>query len=298
VQGNVESEQNVLVQPEMSGTIIKKFVEEGQDIAKGQPIAELDVEPLKRQIEELEKRIELAQTFYERQANLWNQKIGTEIQYLQAKNNLESLQKSLDVLKANKDKAVVRAPISGTVDNFLANVGEMANPAMPFCRIVNLASVKIEAEVSETYIKSVKKGDIVKVSFPNLNLEMPVKIEQIGQFINPQNRTFKIKMGINNQDRSLRPNSMAVVKIKNFDKANSVVVPTQIIQQTTEGKSFLFVVRQENGKNIIKKLNITTGMSYQGNTLVEEGLQAGDLVVIKGYNEVIDGEEVGVAKNS
>lgn len=138
---------------------------------------------------------------------------------------------------------------------------------------------------------------MVKVSFPNLNLEMPVKIEQIGQFINPQNRTFKIKMGINNQDRSLRPNSMAVVKIKNFDKANSVVVPTQIIQQTTEGKSFLFVVRQENGKNIIKKLNITTGMSYQGNTLVEEGLQAGDVIVIKGYNEVIDGEEVGVAKN-
>ncbi|SFE95932.1 efflux RND transporter periplasmic adaptor subunit [Thermoflexibacter ruber] len=296
VQGNVESDKNVSVAPEMNGIILRINVERGQAVSQGQVIAEIDAEPIRKNISELETRLELAKTMFERQENLWKQQIGSEMQYLQAKNSKESLERSLDGLKAQLKKAYVKSPISGVVDELFMKQGEMANPAMPLARVVNLSEVQIKADVSEAYVPNVRKGDEVVVSFPSLQKEMPVRISNVGQFIEPANRTFKVEMKLANKDGFLKPNTLAVVKIKDFGQKNAIVIPTFLIQQSTNGQEFVFVVRQNEKKNTVAKVLIKTGKSYGGETLVTEGLQAGDILVSKGYNEVIDGEEVNIQK--
>lgn len=294
VQGNVESDKNVSVAPEMAGVITQLNVERGQSVSKGQVIAEVDAEPIRKNIAELETRLELAKTMFERQENLWKQQIGSEMQYLQAKSSKESLDRSIESLKSQLKKAYVKSPIDGVIDEIFTKQGEMANPAMPLARVVNIVEVQVKADVSETYIPNVKRGDEVIASFPTLNKEMAVRVSNVGQFIDPANRTFKVEMKIGNGDGLLKPNTLAVVKIKDFSQKNALVVPTHLIQQTTNGDEFVFVVRKTANKNIIAKVAIKTGKSYGGETLVTEGLQASDNLVSKGYNEVIDGEEVNI----
>jgi len=161
---------------------------------------------------------------------------------------------------------------------------------------VNLSQVMVNAEVSENYLTTIKKGDEVVVSFPNLNLEKKLKISTIGQFINPQNRSFRVRIDIDNKDRMLRPNTSANIKIKDFSQQNSLSVPDQLIQRSTNGEYFMFVVRPKDGKNLVEKVMVKTGISYQGFTLISEGLQAGDFVIEKGYSEVVSGEEVNIIK--
>jgi RND family efflux transporter MFP subunit len=294
VQGNVESDKNVAVTPEMGGVILKMNVERGQSVGKGQMIAEVDAEPIRKNINELETRLELAKTMFERQENLWKQQIGSEMQYLQAKNSKESLERNIESLKSQLKKAYVKSPIDGVVDELFMKQGEMANPSMPIARVVNVSEVHIKADVSETYVPNVKRGDEVLAKFPSLNKEIPVKISNVGQFIEPANRTFKVEMQISNRDGMLKPNTLAVVKIKDFSQKNAIVIPTYLIQQATDGQEFVFVIRKVQNKEVVAKVIIKTGKSYGGETLVIEGLQANELLVSKGYNEVIDGEEVKV----
>ncbi|MCS7018546.1 MAG: efflux RND transporter periplasmic adaptor subunit [Cytophagales bacterium] len=297
VQGNVASEQNVMIAPEIAGVIIKRYVQVGDMVRKGQPIAEIDAESIRKNIAEIETRLELARTVYERQANLWNQKIGSEVQYLQAKNNMEALEKTLATAKTQLNKAIVKAPIDGMVEDLTQNVGEMANPAVPMGRIVNIAQVEINADVSEVYATAVKRGDEVLVSFPALGKEMSLKIHMVGQYINPTNRTFKIQMRTSNPDGILKPNSLAVVKIRDFFRKDALVLPSHLIQQSANGEQFVYVLRNKDGKQIVERVVITTGKSYAGKTLVEAGIQAGDLIITKGYNEVVNGDEVEVSNN-
>jgi len=295
VQGNVASEQNVIIAPEIPGVIIKRYVQVGDMVRKGQVIAEIDAENIRKNIAEIETRLELARTIYERQANLWNQKIGSEVQYLQAKNNMEALEKALATAKTQLSKALVKAPIDGMVEDLMQNVGEMANPAVPMGRIINIAQVEINADVSEVYTTSIKRGDEVIVSFPALNKEWPLKVHMVGQFINPTNRTFKIQMRTANPEGLLKPNSLAVIKIRDFFRKNAIVVPSHLIQQSASGEQFIYVLRDKNGKPTVERVVIKTGKSYGGKTLVEEGLSIGDRIITKGYNEVVNGDEVEVS---
>lgn len=292
VQGNVESDKNVQVFPKTQGVVLNLKVEEGQRVSAGQVIAVLDAAQLEKAIAEIETRLELAKTVFERQANLWKQKIGSEVQYLQAKNNKEALEKQLETQKTALSNAMVTSPISGTVDQLMLNEGEMAAPSMPIARIVNLSVVEINAEVSENYTKAVQRGDEVQVSFPALDMEMPVRISMVGQTINPTNRTFRIQMKTANKDGYLKPNAMAVVKINDFSKKNAVAIPSNILQQSTTGERFVYVARPFEGNYKIEKVKVKAGLTYQGETLINEGLKADDLVVTAGYNEVIDGEPV------
>jgi RND family efflux transporter MFP subunit len=174
------------------------------------------------------------------------------------------------------------------------NVGEMANPAMPIARVVDLRKVEISAEVSESYTKQVQKGDKVLVSFPAIGEEMPVRINLVGRTINAINRTFRIEMSVDNKKGFLKPNSMAVVKIKDFEKKEAQAVPSNLIQQSASGDRFLYVVRDKK----VVKTTIKVGQSYKGETLVKKGLKAGDKIISKGYNEVVDGEEVRVVEKN
>ncbi|MEH0157693.1 efflux RND transporter periplasmic adaptor subunit [Limibacter armeniacum] len=299
VPGEVTSDNNVLVAPETSGVLVKKYVKEGQFVRKGQTVATLDVEVMRKQLNEVETSLDLARTLYEKQERLWKQNIGSEVQYLQAKNNVSSLEAKEASLKSQIRKGVVTAPISGTVDEFFANAGEMAAAGQPLTRIVNLGTVEINAEVSEVYSGTIKKGDKVLVTFPMLNLEKELTVDMVGQYINDVNRTFKIRMRMDNSKDNLKPNTMAMVRIKDFEKAESISVPTHLVQNTPNGKQFMYVIKSANGKDVVEKVEVETGKSYNGMTLVTKGLNKGSILVDKGYSEVINGEEVYiVADNS
>ncbi|MCS7004206.1 MAG: efflux RND transporter periplasmic adaptor subunit [Cytophagales bacterium] len=292
VQGNVESEMNVLVNPEISGILLRKAVKEGQSVKKGQLLAEIDAESIRKNIAELEKSLELAQIAYERQTNLWNQKIGTEMQYLQAKNTKERLEKSLESAKTMLRKASVVSPIDGVVEAFALNVGEMANPAIPLCRIVNLKQVDVVADVSETYAKVVRKGDKVDILFPAIGTKVTAYISMVGQYIKPDNRTFKIEIQIPNPDEYLKPNTLAIVRINDFTQKNAIVVPSNIVQKSTDGTKFVYVVRSEQGNDVVRKINVEVGKSYDEKTHILSGLKVGDKIITKGYTEIVDGEIV------
>lgn len=296
VQGEVQSDQNVMVTPEMNGVILKRLAQEGDFVKAGQVIVVLDAEVLKRTIAEIETKLELANTMYERQKNLWEQQIGSEVQYLQAKNTKESLEKNLEAQKAQLANANVKSPISGVLDEFFMNKGEMATPSAPLARVVNVAQVKISADVSEAYTKYVKKGDSVTVNFPAIGENIKVPIRHVGQFINAQNRTFRIEMKASNKDGFLKPNTLAVVKINDFSKEDAVVVPSNIIQKATNGDTFVFAIDKKDKTGKVKKVVIKSSKSFNGKSLVEEGLKPGDYVVGKGYNEVVAGDEVNIVE--
>lgn len=293
VQGNVTSDQNVLINPELGGTITSMLVKEGQRVSAGQTIATVDGSIVRQQIQEIKKRLELATQIYDRQSNLWSQKIGSEVQYLQAKNNKEALEEKLKTVQTQLNKTSIIAPISGVIDEVFSNKGEIANPAMPVARIVNLSQVKVEAQVSETYLKYIKQGDMVSLTFPALGVEKDAKIAFVGQSIDARNRTFKIQLNLNNKDKLLKPNLLAMVKIKDFEQKEGIAIPSNLIQRASNGDKFLFTI---NDKNVVKKVIIEPSISYKGKALIVKGLSNGDKVITEGYNEVIDGQSVVVAK--
>ncbi|MDW7695015.1 efflux RND transporter periplasmic adaptor subunit [Flammeovirgaceae bacterium SG7u.111] len=294
VPGNVKSKQNVMVNPEMNGIILKKFVEEGQRVKRGDVLIEIDAVLIRKGIEEIETRLALAKTLFQRQENLWKQEIGSEVQFLQAKNEKEALERSLESQKEQLAKAFVRSPIDGVVDEFFVNRGEMASPSVSIARVVNLSVVEIDADVSESYIAHVNKGDSVVVNFKAIGKEIKLPIRYVGQFINPENRTFRIEMKANNKTGLLRPNTLAVVKINDFTKKGAITVPSNVIQRSTTGEKFLYIAQQEGDLEVVKKVFVEISKSYEGQTLVTKGLSTGDMVIVAGYSDVIDGEKVNV----
>jgi RND family efflux transporter MFP subunit len=298
VPGEVKSDKNIQVNPEISGVILKRNYEEGAFVKKGAVIAVLNSEILKSNIEEVKTRLNLAETIFKRQENLWNQNIGSEVQYLQAKNNKEALEKNLETLQTQLGDAYVKAPISGTLDEYFMNTGEMASPQLPIARIVNLSSVEISADVSETYVKDIKRGDKVNVSFTAIGEDMELPIAAVGQFINPQNRTFKITMKANNKEGYLRPNTLAMVRINDYTLEDAITVTSNLIQRGTDGGEFLYIAQKQGDKTIAKKVMIETGRTYEGRTVINKGLKAGDKVIVTGYSEVVDNEEVKDVTNA
>lgn len=294
VPGNVKSKQNVMVNPEMNGIILKKYVEEGQRVRKGDVLIEIDAVLIKKGIEEIETRLALAKTLFQRQENLWKQEIGSEVQYLQAKNEKEALERSLESQKEQLAKAYVRSPIDGVVDEFFVNRGEMASPSMSIARVVNLSTIEISADVSESYIADVNKGDTVTVNFQAIGREVKLPIRYVGQFINPDNRTFRIEMKADNKTGLLRPNTLAVVKINDFTKPKAMMVPSNVIQRSTTGEKFLYTAAKDGEVDVVKKVFVEISKSYEGKTLVTSGLSENDMVIVAGYSDVIDGEKVNV----
>lgn len=297
VQGTVESDKNVTILPEMPGTIVSLKVKEGDRVSAGQVIATLDAGTFNKQVAELQTQLSLATTVYEKRKRLWEQKIGSEIEYLQSQTQKQSLENNIATLRQQMRKSVVTSPISGTIDEVYAKQGEQANPAMPIARVINVSDVQLVADVSENYLSAVKKGDKVKIFFSALGTEMEQKVTFVGQTINTANRTFKVQIDLPNKDGAIKPNLVGTVKINDFQQEGAITVPTNLIQIGTDGNKFLYVVKEDAGKKIAKKVVVKTGMSYEGSTIVTEGLSATDEVISKGYNEVVDGENVRFIKS-
>lgn len=293
VNGSIEAVEQANVSPEQGGQIKQIFVKEGDKVAAGTVLAKLNTSVIAANLEEVDNGIQLAQTVYDRQARLWEQKIGSEIQYLEAKNNLENLQKKRETILAQMAMSTIKAPFSGVVDVIHQKEGELAAPGMPIITLVNMSEMKVKADVSENYVQAVKPNAKVEVNFPSFGISTEASIRQVSNIINPMNRTFSVEVRVPNTGGSLKPNGIATLKIKDFEVKEALVVPAIAIGKDAKG-DFLFVINEEDGKTKAVKKYVTTGRSSAGQTRVVDGLAAGDRVVVEGYNEVANGDLVQI----
>jgi len=290
LQGTVETKNTATAMPRMAGTYTTVYVKEGQTVKAGQLLAKIDNAILRDQIAALKQQMELANIVFEKQKSLWDQKIGTEIQFLQAKNNKESLEKNMAVLNTQVNMYNVYAPISGAVERVMAKTGEIAAPGMPLASIVNLGSLKAIANVPDTYISNIRMGDAVTVKLPDINREINARVTFISKLVNPANRTFKIEVSIPTSS-DIKPNMVSILNIADINKSNALVIKQNYIQSTELG-DVVYVAETEGNKKVAKARKIKTGVSYNGEIEILSGLQAGDLIVIEGYQDLVDGQVI------
>lgn len=291
IQGSVNTKENILIQPEMPGTLIALNVKAGQRVSKGQLLARVDDGGSSQQVASLETQYQLAKTTFERQKNLWSQKIGSEIQYLQAQTQMLSLQRSVAQAKAMLSKTEIRAPFSGTIDEVFVERGQVvAAGPQGLMRIVNLNNMYVSTTIPESYIGKLKVGTQVDVFLTSLNKSYKGKVRQIGNFINPNNRSFGIEVSIPNPENLLRPNQVAKLKVIDYTVKNAIVVPSNVIQEDAKGDKFVFLATNSNGKTATaKKIMVITGKSSDNVTEILSGLSANDIIVIEGVNTISEG---------
>ncbi|TXB61283.1 efflux RND transporter periplasmic adaptor subunit [Phaeodactylibacter luteus] len=294
IQGSVQADDYIDVTSEVAGRIVKLTVEEGDNVRSGQLIAELDLEQLTKQMAELETSLSLAQTVFERQKRLWDQNIGSEIQYLEAKNNVDRLEKSKETLEFQMTKSKVYAPASGVVERVFTQSGELASPGMPILQLLNPRKLKVVADVPETYLRAVSRGENVKVEFPALAEEQEAKINLIGQTIDPANRTFKVEAGIRTTSNLVKPNLLAVMYIKDKEMKDVVTVPLEMIQQEVGGKDFVYVLSGSGKEARAKKVYVRTGDAYNGEIVIREGLEGGEQLIMEGARGLANNQTVEV----
>lgn len=294
IQGSVDTKENILVQPEMPGTLVTLNVKAGQQVSKGQILGRLDDSGTSDQVASLETQYQLAKTTFERQKNLWNQKIGSEIQYLQAQTQMVSLQKSVAQAKAMLSKSLIRAPFSGTIDEVFVERGQVVAPSQTgLMRIVNLSNMYVATNVPESYIGKLKVGTEVDVFLTSLGKTYKGKVRQVGNFINPNNRSFGIEVSVPNPQNLLRPNQVAKLKVIDYVNKNAVVVPTNIIQQDGQGNQFVFVVNNATDKTgVAKKVIVKVGQSADNVTEILDGINTEDVIVTEGFNTLIEGTKL------
>ena len=290
LQGSVDAQDNVTAYPQAAGTITAINVKVGQHVGRGQVLAQLDNSVLRQQIAQGEAQLSLAATVYQRQKALWDQKIGTEVQYLQAKTNYEAGQKQLAAAKEQAAMYTIKSPISGTIDQMDLKLGQVAQPGQTGIRIVNADNLKVKANVPESYGSKVTAGDMVKVVIPDLQDTIKAKVTFASKVIDPGSRSFAVEVHLPGS-KAIRPNMTALLKIVDYQKADAIVVPVNAIQKSEAGD---YVFLANNGA--AKKVNIKSGATYGGKTEVVSGLSAGQQVITAGASDLEDGDKVKVAQ--
>ncbi len=297
VYGNVEADFNATVYPEAAGVVKRILVKEGQVVSKGQVLLELDNSLLLTQISEAQTGYDLAKTLYEKQQSLWKKNVGSEVDYLRAKNNKEAAESRLKTLREQVQKTKISAPFGGRVDAIYPKVGEMAMQQQPVIRIVNMDDVYVKADVAERYVQSVKAGTKAVVKIDVIDFEQELPIERVSDYINPDNRTFKVQINIDKPTKSLKPNMLASILIKDYKADSTVVLNNRLILQNPEGQDYVFVINKDDkGNSVVNKQLVTVGKSYDGKSEILEGLNAGQLLVDKGARSVKEGQSVTIAK--
>lgn len=296
IQGDVDTKENLIIYPEFSGTLTNVYVKEGQRVSKGQLLARIDDGGLSSQVAQMQTQYELAKTTFERQKRLWDQKIGSEIQYLQAKANMEGLGNSVKQMQAQVNKTTVRAPFSGTIDEVITDQGQVVSPGgSQLMRIVSLKNMYVKASIPENYLNAIKKGTSVSVEFPSLSQIIKGNVRQVGNFINPNNRTFEIEIAIPNKDQLIKPNLIANLEINDYSNEKAIIIPDNVIQENAEGEKFVYIINTlENSEANVVKTKIEIGMSYHGFIEVLNGLKAGQAIVKDGAITMRDGLNVKI----
>ncbi len=297
LQGNVTTKDLLVLYPQYTGVLTEVYVKEGSRVQKGQVLARVDDGGLSQQLAQLKIQFELARTTFERQERLWEQKIGSEIQYLQAKSNYEAQEQAIGQMEQQVAKTVVTAPFSGTIDDVMTEKGSVVMAGQTaLMRIVNLQNMYIETEVPEKYISSVTVNKNVEIEFPVLQKKLTSRIRQVGDFINPNNRTFKAEVSIPNNGNQVKPNLTARLRINDYTNEKALLIPLSIISENATGEQYVYVVEEKNGQNeaVAKKVVIETGLT-QGDVIeVTSGLEHGQEIIREGARSVNEGQQVRI----
>ena len=293
VQGKLDGDQNAAVFAEAPGTISAKYADVGQHVVRGQVLAQIDDQQYKSQLESLETQYKFASDMFDKQKRLWDQKIGSEVQYLQSKTTKESLEQQIASLKQQIEKFKIKSPIDGTIEECNVKIGGVVSPdpRLAAYRVVAFKNLKVTAEVSEAYSSRVKKGDKLIVLFPDANQQIETEVSFVSNYINPINRTFLIETRINSNSPNLKANMIAIIQINDYHTDNAMLLPMNVIQNDQAG-SYVYVIRPKDKYNAAFKQSITLGSGYNGISEVIKGVNVGDKVISVGYQELIDGEYV------
>jgi membrane fusion protein, multidrug efflux system len=294
----VEAVQTATISPEASGQIRSISVSKGQRVSAGQVVARLNTSVIENNISEVNTSLQLARTVFERQKGLWEQQIGSEMQYLEAKNNVEALEGRLQTLQSQLNMSLMRAPFNGIVDEILMKEGELAMPGVRVMNIINLEKLFINADLSEAYLGLVKQGEMVTLRFPAFpNEEFTLAVNRVGNVINPENRTFRVQLLLNNPTERFKPNMMANLSIPTLTTSDALVVPSILIKQDVQG-FFLYTVVENNGNLMANKTYIERGPDGEGLTMIRDGLAPGDRVIMNGNNQVSDGSLIRIMESA
>lgn len=302
IQGNVETAENILIYPEYQGVLTRLHVKQGQRVNRGQLLATIDDGGLGSQLSQLEAQYELAKTTFDRQQRLWNENIGSEIEFLEAKTNKEAIENNVKQLRSQLGKTMVRAPFSGVIDDIITEQGEVVAPGgNAIMRLVNLDNMYIEASVPESYLESVHKGTKVAIRFPAIGHSTEGTVRGTGSYIDPGNRTFLTEIDVPNPERKIKPNLMATLQLNSYSNDNTIIVPTGAIQENAQGEKFVFVLGEAdnngNGENYTAKVirtKIETGHKSDGFVEALSGLNKEDTIVWEGALTLKDGITVEV----
>ncbi len=299
VQGDVATDDNIIIFPEYSGLLTQVNVDEGDEVTKGQVLARIDDGGLSSQLAQLEAQAALAKTTFERRKRLWEQNIGSEIQFLDAKTNYEAAQNSVNQLKSQISKTVVRAPFSGVIDEVFTENGEVVNPGQSqLFRLISLKDMYVEADVPENYLTKIKKGTSVKIQISSIGKELDGKVSQVGNNINPNNRTFKVQISIPNSEGNIKPNQIATILLNDYTSDESVIIPEGTIQKNAMGESLVYILGESSNDSIgvAQKVIVETGYTYNDSIEVTNGLQSGQILIVEGAKNLRDGQEIKFRK--
>jgi len=292
--GSVEAVEDAFISPETNGQIKEIYVEEGDRVKKGQLLIRLKTRVLESNIKEVKTNLELAQKTYEKQKRLWEDSVGSEIEYLQAKNKKESLEAKLETLKAQLDMSSIEAPFNGIVEEITQKTGELASPGQPILHLVNLKKLKIKAALSEKFLSDISIGDQIRITFPALDKPAKTaKISRKGSIIDEESRTFTIEANFSNRDEKIKPNQIAIINVNDYTNTEAMVVPSEIIKQDMKG-DYIFITKEKNGTITASKIYVETGKSYNNKTVIKKGTEAGQKVITAGYTQVSEGSEVNI----
>ncbi len=297
IQGRVDADETVSVGPQMPGLVKNVYVIAGDRVSAGQTLATLDAGAMTQQLGALKLQRDLLKDVADRQKNLWDQKIGTEMQYLQSKTQYEATEKQVSALQDQINMATLKAPIDGVVDAVNIKVGEMAAPGFTNIIVVNTSKLRVKGEVAEGYISKVKNGNPVSLFFPDANKTVESKVTYSGRLINKMNRTFNVEVIMPAHEEGIVPNMISVIKINDYTNDSALVVPLSAIQQSSDGKTFVYVaIKDKDGKTVAEKRVISYVMSYNGFAEIKigEGLNPGDQLITDGNAELNPGDAISV----
>ena len=301
LQGNVSTKQNVLIYPEMQGTLNRVYVKEGQRVSKGQLLASIDDGGMSSQLAQLRTQAALAKTTFERQKRLWDQNIGSEIQFLEAKANYEARENAVNQAQSQLGKSRIRAPFSGIIDDVIKDQGTVVSPGpgSEIFRIVNLSDMYIEVDVPESFVGALQQGSKAMVYFPVLGDTVTTSIRQTGNFINPNNRAFTVEIPVPNSNENIKPNLSAKVSLNDYSNKEAILIPQGIISENAEGQQYVYIAdKTEDNKALVSRRIITTGKTQGSIVEVLSGIKAGDLLVKEGARNVKDGQNVQILINT
>ena len=294
VQGRIDGNENIAVSPRSPGVVLKILVKEGDFVRRGQLLAELDADVAKQNLKDLQTQLAFVTDMFERQKALWDQKIGSEAQFLDMKNKKESVENKIAALKEQINMSSITSPIDGTIEDIPIKVGQMASATspQPAFRVINFTRAKAVADVGEAYSSKINTGDQVKIFLPDYNEEIQQRVTFASKFINPTNRTFNVEIEIPSNNKIFRANMIAVIRIKDYSNPSTIAIPQNFIQSSKDEGLYVFIAKEENGNKIARKAFIKTGVTYNGLTEVTNGLDAGDKIITAGYKDLYDGQGI------